>query len=93
MICPTTEPVEQPINSLRRPLSDQTATMSPVDSDALTPDLAEDLLELLSEAAVEILNNDIETNPVYRRLRAMQGRVRKAIVSRWPELEREQQHA
>jgi hypothetical protein len=46
--------------------------------DQLTPHLAEDLLELLGEAATEILNNDIETNPVYRRLRAMQNRIETA---------------
>lgn len=48
--------------------------------DQLTPQLAEDLLALLSEAAVEILNNDIETNPVYRRLRAMQSRIDMAAM-------------
>lgn len=48
--------------------------------DQLTPLLAEDLLELLSEAALEILNNDIETNPVYRRLRDMQTRIDMAAM-------------
>lgn len=46
----------------------------------LSPQLAEDLLHLLSEAALEILNNDIETNPVYRRLRDMQTRIDMAAM-------------
>ncbi len=48
--------------------------------DQLTPELAEELLLLLSEAALEILNNDIDTNPVYRRLRAMQARIDMAAM-------------
>jgi hypothetical protein len=44
-----------------------------------TPNVLTELIELLSEAAVEIRNNDGTDNPVYRRLRAMIRRIEKVV--------------
>jgi chromosome segregation ATPase len=41
------------------------------------PTIIDELAQLLSEAAVEIANLDDERNPVYRRLRAIEGRIER----------------
>lgn len=46
----------------------------------LTEPLANDLLDLLSEAAVAIRNSEDEGNPVHARLRAMIPRVEQASL-------------
>lgn len=46
--------------------------------DALSADIADELLELLTEAATEIYNLSDNKNPVLARLRAMRDRVASA---------------
>lgn len=46
--------------------------------DRISAGIANELIEVLSEAAVEIFNADGITNPVYVRVRAMQSRIREA---------------
>lgn len=51
------------------------ASEPPRAMDQLTPQLAEDLIELLGEAGVEIFNACGKGNPVAARLRSMRDRI------------------